>query len=118
VKLTGKELELPPVLNDWLPYDDVANSASACVGWVVRKYDYETGFEVVGVELSEQIETRAGDVIPHADGARKIRWTVGGSGKRGGDMYSRGGSRHFQIYGFYNLNGETYIVPLKNTNKL
>ena len=26
----------------------------------------------------------AGDVIPHADGARKIRWTVGGSGKRGG----------------------------------
>ena len=26
----------------------------------------------------------AGDVIPHADGARKIRWTLGGSGKRGG----------------------------------
>lgn len=26
----------------------------------------------------------AGDVIPHADGARKIRWMVGNSGKRGG----------------------------------
>jgi hypothetical protein len=26
----------------------------------------------------------AGDVIPGADGARKVRWTVPGSGKRGG----------------------------------
>jgi mRNA-degrading endonuclease RelE of RelBE toxin-antitoxin system len=26
----------------------------------------------------------AGDVIPGADGARKVRWTVAGSGKRGG----------------------------------
>ena len=26
----------------------------------------------------------AGDVIPKAEGARKIRWTVKGSGKRGG----------------------------------
>jgi hypothetical protein len=26
----------------------------------------------------------AGDVIPNAEGARKIRWTVQGSGKRGG----------------------------------
>ena len=26
----------------------------------------------------------AGDVIPHAEGARKIRWTVSGSGKHGG----------------------------------
>jgi len=26
----------------------------------------------------------AGDVIPRAEGARKIRWTVGSSGKRGG----------------------------------
>ena len=25
-----------------------------------------------------------GDVIPHADGARKVRWSVKGSGKRGG----------------------------------
>ena len=26
----------------------------------------------------------AGDVIPNADGARKIRWSVSGKGKRGG----------------------------------
>ncbi len=26
----------------------------------------------------------AGDVIPGADGARKVRWTVAGKGKRGG----------------------------------
>lgn len=26
----------------------------------------------------------AGDVIPGADGARKVRWSVAGSGKRGG----------------------------------
>ncbi len=25
-----------------------------------------------------------GDVIPGADGARKVRWSVGGNGKRGG----------------------------------
>jgi hypothetical protein len=27
---------------------------------------------------------QAGDVIPGADGARKVRWTVQGKGKRGG----------------------------------
>ncbi len=26
----------------------------------------------------------AGDVIPGADGARKVRWTIAGKGKRGG----------------------------------
>ena len=26
----------------------------------------------------------AGDVIPNAEGARKIRWNLGGQGKRGG----------------------------------
>jgi hypothetical protein len=26
----------------------------------------------------------AGDVIPNANGARKVRWTVNGKGKRGG----------------------------------
>lgn len=26
----------------------------------------------------------AGDVIPNADGARKVRWSITGSGKRGG----------------------------------
>jgi hypothetical protein len=26
----------------------------------------------------------AGDVIPNADGARKVRWSITGNGKRGG----------------------------------
>jgi len=56
-KLGGKELERPPVFNEWLPYDDVVNSANACVGWVVRRYDYETGFEIIGVELSAHLQT-------------------------------------------------------------
>ena len=55
-KQGGKEIERPPVFNEWLPYDDVVNSANACVGWVVRRYDYETGFEMMGVELSAQVE--------------------------------------------------------------
>jgi len=57
-KLGGKELERPPAFNEWLPYDDVVNSANACVGWVVRSYDYETGFEIVGVELNPQLATK------------------------------------------------------------
>jgi uncharacterized protein YecT (DUF1311 family) len=47
------------VLNDWLPYDDVINSANACVGWIVREYDYDVGFKIIGVELSEQIKIGA-----------------------------------------------------------
>jgi len=54
----GKEIERPPVFNEWLPYDDVVNSANACVGWVVRRYDYETGFEIIGVELNPQLATK------------------------------------------------------------
>ena len=63
MEYAGDKLEQPPVLNDWLPYDDVTNSASACVGWIVRKYDYETGFEIVGVELNPnlQIELKSDD---------------------------------------------------------
>jgi hypothetical protein len=57
------ELERPPVFNEWLPYDDVVNSANACVGWVVREYNYETGFEIIGVELypNLQIELKSDD---------------------------------------------------------
>jgi len=55
-KLDGKDLERPPMFNEWLPYDDVVNSANACVGWVVRKYDYETGFEIIGVELNPNLQ--------------------------------------------------------------
>jgi len=60
----GKELERPPVYNEWLPYGDVENSANACVGWVVRKYDYETGFEIIGVELNvnPQIDLTSDDL--------------------------------------------------------
>lgn len=32
----------------------------------------------------------AGDVIPGADGARKVRWTLPGSGKRGGVRHPEG----------------------------
>jgi len=56
-KQGGKDLERPPVFNEWLPYDDVVNSANACLGWVVRKYDYETGFEIMGVELNPHLRT-------------------------------------------------------------
>jgi len=41
----------------------------------------------------------AGDVIPGADGARKVRWTVAGKGKRGGVRV---------IY--FNLNDQGVIV--------
>jgi mRNA-degrading endonuclease RelE of RelBE toxin-antitoxin system len=41
----------------------------------------------------------AGDVIPGADGARKIRWAIAGKGKRGGVRV---------IY--FNLAGQTTIV--------
>jgi uncharacterized protein len=58
MEYAGDKIEQPPVLNDWLPYNDVTNSASACVGWIVRKYDYETGFEIVGVELNQQLATK------------------------------------------------------------
>ena len=57
-KQGGTELERPPVFNEWLPYDDVVNSANACVGWVVREYNYETGFEIIGVELNPQLATK------------------------------------------------------------
>ena len=60
-KQGGKEIERPPVFNEWLPYDDVVNSANACVGWVVRRYDYETGFEVIGVELEANFEPQEED---------------------------------------------------------
>ena len=60
-KQGGKEIERPPVFNEWLPYDDVVNSANACVGWVVRKYDYDTGFEILGVELNPQLATKYDD---------------------------------------------------------
>jgi len=48
----GEELDRPAVFNGWQPYEDVTNSAAACYGWIVRRFDYETGFEILGVELN------------------------------------------------------------------
>ncbi|MDB9752611.1 ankyrin repeat domain-containing protein [Oceanospirillaceae bacterium] len=48
----GEELDRPALFNGWEPYEDVTNSANACFGWIVRKFDYETGFEIIGVELN------------------------------------------------------------------
>jgi len=45
-------LDRPSVFNEWDPYEDVTNSATACYGWVVRRFDYETGFETLGIELN------------------------------------------------------------------
>ena len=45
------------MFNEWLPYGDGVNSANACMGWVVRNYDYETGFEIMGVELNPNLQT-------------------------------------------------------------
>jgi hypothetical protein len=40
------------------------------------------GIEAVAVYLADHPD--AGDVIPHAGGARKLRWAAKGKGKRGG----------------------------------
>ena len=52
-----EDLERPAVFNKWEPYEDVTNSASACFGWIVRKFDYATGFEIIGVELNPNLRT-------------------------------------------------------------
>jgi mRNA-degrading endonuclease RelE of RelBE toxin-antitoxin system len=44
-------------------------------------WDTETHFAFVGFISANP---KAGDVIPSADGARKVRWQASGRGKRGG----------------------------------
>lgn len=58
----GEELDRPAVFNGWEPYEDVTNSANACFGWIVRKFDYETGFEIIGVELNAGLVANPEDV--------------------------------------------------------
>jgi hypothetical protein len=45
----------------------------------------------------------AGDVIPGADGARKVRWSIKGQGKRGGVRI---------IYFNVSEQGAVYLIPL------
>jgi TPR repeat protein len=52
----SEELKQPIFFNEWEPYEDVTNSAMACFGWIVRKFDYETGFEIIGVELEKGLK--------------------------------------------------------------
>ena len=48
----------------------------------------------------------AGDVVPGADGARKVRWAVSGKGKRSGARV---------IY--YNLNAKNWCYWWRSTSK-
>ena len=45
----------------------------------------------------------AGDVIPHAEGARKVRWVIKGAGKRGGVRI---------IYFNQNSEGIIYLIAI------
>lgn len=49
----------------------------------------------------------AGDVIPHAEGARKVRWSVKGQGKRGGVRV---------IYFNQDARGIIYLVSIYQKN--
>ena len=76
----GEELDRPAVFNEWEPYEDVTNSANACFGWIVRRFDYETGFEVIGVELETNFEPQA------EDGSLEVcvdNWLLSEAGKEG-----------------------------------
>jgi len=54
----SEELKQPIFFNEWEPYEDVTNSAMACFGWIVRKFDYETGFEIISIELKKGLKPR------------------------------------------------------------
>ena len=76
----GEDLDRPSVFNEWEPYEDVTNSANACFGWIVRRFDYETGFEVIGVELETNFEPQA------EDGSLEVcvdNWLLSQAGKEG-----------------------------------
>lgn len=51
--------------------------------------------------------SEAGDVIPNADGARKVRWSVEGSGKRGGVRV---------IYFNQTEEGQIYLIAIYRKN--
>ena len=54
-----------------------------------------------------------GDVIPNADGARKIRWTVGKSGKRGGTriIYFNIDADFLCLVAMYKKSNQSNITP-------
>lgn len=55
-------------------------------------------FTTLQLFLSEHPD--AGEVIPHSGGCRKLRWAVGGRGKRGG----------LRVIYFYRLNPEQVVL--------
>lgn len=54
------------------------------------------------------INPTAGDVIPHSEGARKIRWAIKGAGKRGGARI---------IYFNADANGVIYLLDIYVKNE-
>jgi len=55
----------------------------------------------------------AGDVIPHAEGARKIRWSVGTQGKRGGSriIYFNVDADLLCLVAIYKKSSQSNITP-------
>jgi len=52
---TGGQYPDPPPFLDWQPYLDVANSASACAGGIIKSYNFKTDtLDVLGVRIDRQ----------------------------------------------------------------
>ena len=68
--------------------------------------------------ISENPES--GDVIPNSNGARKVRWSAKGKGKRGGAriIYFNVSSDGFLILVYLYLKSDTANVLQKNINRL
>jgi len=68
--------------------------------------------------ISENPES--GDVIPNSNGARKLRWSAKGKGKRGGAriIYFNVSSDGFLILVYLYLKSDTENVSQKNINRL
>ena len=60
------------------------------------------------------LHPNAGDIIPGTGGARKVRWSAGGKGKRGGSRviyyYSNGQSLIYLLMG-YRTSDQTDLSP-------
>jgi hypothetical protein len=49
----GKKFPIPKTLNGWFPYDDVANSAVSCIGWVNKEVNLKREKRsITGVSIS------------------------------------------------------------------
>lgn len=58
----------------------------------------------------------AGDVIPGADGARKVRWTIAGKGKRAGTRviyFNLSDDGALLLIAVYSKSEQTNIAPAK-----